>query len=193
MKHKLQKIICNEVMVTNEKLMDKVAEQRQLIELLKAEKKELEKCIEWSNKLLRDGEKVWGIEKTNNGEFLVSKVVHTNEPTFADKNFEYYLLQPGNYFNVLAMFLDYYEDEKKINIVDIQIGDDNCSKGYGTLAMKYLFNLVDAFDVEQITGNQYTNSEKNRKRQEKFYPRFFFDLKDGKISWKKSLNKHPFI
>lgn len=90
------------------------------------------------------------------------------------------------------MFVEYYEDKKHLFIRDIQMSTENISKGYGTMAMEYLFCLVDKLQITRIDANQYSTDSANKSRQKDYYTKFGFTLKGGKNFLQKGVNEHPF-
>jgi hypothetical protein len=175
----LAKLIYPEEFDLNDKLLKVIGIHKKENSSLKLEVDILSRMIEKLNKLIKNEYEVLGIEKTGHGEWII---------IFSNADY-IYVGQSHGFYNdhVLSLAYSITPDNKRIIIDDIQTTRFN--KGYGSFAMKYLFELAHKLKVEAISGWISHVDWDHIDRLKRFYEKHGFNVKlnhetrEGRIKW----------
>lgn len=88
----------------------------------------------------------------------------------------------GRTYKRFSMYLTLQQEKNYIQLDDIQVFDKDTGKGYGSLFINELFEIVKEFNVNGITG---TLERPKDKRLKTFYKKFGFTIHDDKLTWEK--------
>ncbi|WP_378211092.1 hypothetical protein [Anoxybacteroides rupiense] len=159
---------------------------------LKSQNEDYLQLINEANRLVEIGYELYSLKKTKYGEWVICYGRTTTSSVDGTINYEFYISPIYSTEKVLMMFIEHDKAKKHLDIIDIQMSEKNCSKGYGTIAMERLFHLVDNWRIERITGMQYYESYENKQRQDRYYQKFCFRIVNGALIWDKEKDLHPF-
>jgi hypothetical protein len=158
---------------------------------LKSQNEKYLQLINKVNELGKGGYEVYSLKKTKYGEWVIC-YGRTTSSVDGTIDYDVYISPIYSTEKVVMMFIKHDKIKKHFHIVDIQMSEENCSKGYGTIAMERLFHLVDYWEIERITGSQYYESAENKHRQDRYYQKFCFRIDNGALIWEKEKDLHPF-
>lgn len=80
------------------------------------------------------------------------------------------------------IFINLLFDNDSMKIADINILNENVSKGYGTILLDYALEIAKQKSVREVNGLLSSTDEKNRIRQIKFYEKYGFTISDDRIN-----------
>jgi len=162
---------------------DAFLEGQKEIYRLKSENSNLEHVINGVNSLILNGNKILGIRKTKNKEYVL---VYEAENCESYK-FHIYVAIPflSRTKEVVRLVTTLYEATKSVKINDIIIDKEaDTNKGYGSIALEYLINKAKKEKIKRIYGRITEEDYKSHgDRLMHFYKKFGFHigiLQDGK-------------
>ena len=166
MRRSLAKLIYPEEFNLNDNLFNAIGIHKKDNSTLKLEVDILLSLIEKVNQLIKNGYKVLGVEKAEKGGWII---------IFSYLDYIYIGQWHGNFNNqVLSLAYSLNPEKKRIVIDDIQTTEFN--KGYGSIAMKYLFDLAKKQNVEIISGWISSEDWDHINRLKRFYEKNGFIL-----------------
>ncbi|MCU6708004.1 hypothetical protein M6D81_04695 [Paenibacillus sp. J5C_2022] len=136
--------------------------------------------VEWRTvDIAKDGHKVIHVDKTRHGEtVMIYRLHHHDHNELEDQPIHLCIKivsQKGIKTPDLNAFLFFYHKNKLMRISDIKIKGNHVSRGYGSILMTAIMQLVDHLQVRYITGIISGVDWDHIDRLEHYYRKFGFD------------------
>lgn len=190
-RHKVASILCTELIEENKilkSLYENATKHNSKLHQLKLENSLISNYIKRSNELGQNGCQLLEVGQTNNGSRAVI-YLHKYDDSID------IIIEDLNERKILTLYSKLYKDEDRIFIIDIQIGEENCSKGYGALAMSHLIKIANDSYIKRINGNVMPRDWDHIESLERFYSKNGFEVtlnhnkQQGTILWRNKYNK----
>lgn len=150
--------------------------------------------VEWRTAdIEKDGHTVIHVDQTRHGETVMIYRLHHhdfNELEDQPIHLRIKIITPKGVKSPDSnAFLSFYHTNKLMRISDIKIKGERVSRGYGSILMKAIMQLVDQLQVRYITGMIAAVDWDHIDRSEHFYRKHGFDVElnheahSGKIIW----------
>jgi len=148
--------------------------------------------VQWQTASIeKEGHKVIRVDQTHHGEtVMIYRLFHHDGLDDQDIHLRIKIITPkGVLMPDSNAFLIIYPDSKLMKIADIRIEGKRVSRGYGSVLMTAIMQLVDQLGIRFITGWISGVDWDHIERSEHFYRKFGFECdldheaKSGKIKW----------
>lgn len=147
----------------------------------------------WTADIEKDGHKVIHVDQTRHGETVMIYRLHHHNYNEQENQPIHLRIKIITLKGVKSpdsnAFLSFYHTNKLMRISDIKIKGKRVSRGYGSILMKAIMQLVDQLQVRYIAGMISAVDWDHVDRSEHFYRKFGFDcdldheVQSGRILW----------
>lgn len=150
--------------------------------------------VEWRTAdIEKDGHRVVHVDQTRYGETVMIYRLHHEDNNELEDQFIHLRIKIVTPKGVKTpdsnAYLSFYNGNKHMRISDIKIEGERVSRGYGSILMTAIMQLVDQLQVRYITGMIASVDWDHIERSEHFYRKFGFECdldhesQSGKIIW----------